>query len=183
MPIVVGGRRKMKSLARLFLTATAILTATAAGAETFVQTNCHMGGCTWSAITSKIVIEKTGNGTLVGATFDECGTTHRGKYPKTYSCRKSEIRQAQYVAFCSTKNPSIAYKDGSKWARTKLSISDDGEFGYNIMSITQYLRICHDFTRTGQESLDMIGAKFGYKSRDLGDDVQDTMDTIHQLAE
>ena len=173
----------MKLLSSIVLTLTAVMMVTAAAAQTYVQTNCHMGGCSWSAITGKLVIQKAVNGTLVGATFDECGTTHRGRYPKAYSCRSSEIRQAQYVAFCSIKSPSIAYKDDAKWTRTKLSISDDGQFGYNITSITQYLRICHDFTRTGSESLDMIGAKFGYSSRQLGDDVQDKVGTIQQLAE
>jgi hypothetical protein len=154
-----------------------------ANAQDYVQTNCHMGECSWSAMTSKIVIETSPNGSLVGATFDECQTTHRGRYPKRYSCRPSEVQRADCIAFCSTKYPSIAFKDAAKWTRTKLSISEDGQFGYNISSITQYLRICHDFVRTGQESLDMVGAKFGYKSRDLGDDTQDTVDSIHKLAE
>ncbi len=144
-----------------------------------------MSGCIWSALSSKIIIERNANGTLVGATTAECETSHpNGRYPKTYSCRDADVSRSQYVAFCSSKFPSIAYKDNNKWLRTKLSISDDGEFGYNIGSITQYLRICHDFVR-GSESLDMIGANFGYKSRIryLGDKVQDTVDEILQLAE
>jgi hypothetical protein len=154
-------------------------------ADRYVQTNCHMNVCNWSALSGKIIIEKNANGTLVGPTAVECETSHpNGRYPKTYSCRDADASRSEYVAFCSSKFPSIAYKDNSKWLRTKLSISDDGEFGYNIGSITQYLRICHDFVR-GPESLDMIGAKFGYKSRirDLGDNVQDTVDEIHQLVE
>jgi hypothetical protein len=152
----------------------------------YLQLNCHMDECFWSAIQSKLIISTNANGSLIGATANECSTTHRnGEYPKRYTCRASETSVTQWVAFCSSRFPSIAVKHDDKWLRTKLSISDDGEFGFNISDITMYLQICHDYVR-GTESLDMIAAKFGYKSRQkqLADiDVQDTVDEIPKLAE
>jgi hypothetical protein len=44
----------------------------------------------------------------------------------------------------------------SRTDRTKLSISEDGLFGYNTESIIQYLRICHDYVRDN-ENLDAPG--------------------------
>lgn len=157
----------------------------ASSSEIFVQQNCHMSECSWGALSEKSVVKEVSDGKLVRAMMRECTTSHPdGDYPRHYVCRPQETEMVEYVAFCSTKYPNIAFRHDGKWQRTKLSISEDGQFGYNVESITQYLRICHDYAR-GDESLDSVGAKFGYKSRisALGDNTQDTVDAISQLAE
>src|SRR5262245_50443271 len=84
---------------------------------------CHMDHCRWSSILSKMVISKNANGALVGAEASECTTVHKnGRYPRGYSCRNSEITIINYVAFCSNRFPSIAFRiEDRKWMRTKLS--------------------------------------------------------------
>lgn len=155
-------------------------------AERYVRTSCDANACYWSVMIDKAAIEQNAHGTLVRATAVGCATPYLGKsYPRRYGCREQETSRSQYVAFCSPQFPSIAFKTADdKWQRTKLSISSDGEFRDNGASITQYLRICHGYVR-GRDSLDMIGAKLGYKSRAeaLGDAVHDTVDTVSKLVE
>ena len=111
-----------------------------------------------------------------------------GKYPNHYHCQNSKIQTTERVAFCNRLFPSISSKNGNgKWERTRLSISDGGEYGYNREAITNYLRICHGYVRgiVGAPSLDMIGAKFGYKSRyeAMGAKEHDAVEHILDLAE
>ena len=119
------------------------------------------------------------------ATMRTCVVSYRDKdFPEHYACRDLEVSTVEYAAFCSTKAPSVAYKDeNGKWLRDRLSVSADGLYGYNTESMKQYLRICHDYT--GDEDLDNVGARFGYRSRisALGDSSQDTVDDISQLVE
>jgi hypothetical protein len=89
----------------------------------------------------------------------------------------TKTTRQDYVAHCSTRATSIAFKDNKgQWHRTQLSISKDGEFGYNRSSIDLYLRICDDYLRK-EESLDMLAAKFGYRSRmkEIEGNEQDTI--------
>jgi hypothetical protein len=154
--------------------------------QQYVQLNCHGGECYWSAIQTEIMIRQTAHGTLIGAMTSYCVTTHEdSNYPDHHTCRASdEPTSRQYVAFCSRRYPSIAVKndDDQKWIRTRLSISEDAERGFNLSSIKQYLIVCHDYVR-GSESLDMIGAKFGYRSRHLPEEPQDTVNSIDDLVE
>jgi hypothetical protein len=153
--------------------------------EAFVRMNCQMKECAWGALSDKSVVKEVPNGKLVRATMRECSTYHPdGEYPEHYACRPQETQVAEYAAFCSTSYPSVAYRQDGKWQRTKLSISEDGQFGYNIESITQYLRICHDYVRS-DENLDAVGVRFGYKSRisALGNNVQDAVGDVSQLIE
>jgi hypothetical protein len=140
---------------------------TAGAADEFQRLTCKMGECVWYRIDNRLDIKLTESGKLVGATTAECTTQTKAEeeYPKTYRCRETDTRQQDYVANCSLAIPAISFKDNQgKWQRTKLSISEDAEFGYNRSSIDLYLRICHDFVR-GSESLDMLGARYGYRSR------------------
>lgn len=154
--------------------------------DSFVNLTCKMGSCTWYRLANRIEIRPTETGRLVGATFEECTTSTKSDedYPKTYQCKPIEVRSQDYVANCSLSAPSVALKtESGEWGRTKLSISEDAEFGYNRSAIATYLRICHDFVR-GQESLDMVGAKFGYRSRakQIQESDQDTLASIADLT-
>jgi hypothetical protein len=160
-------------------------TASRVNATHYDLINCQNNYCYWSSIVNKDVLVKNENGTLIAATTNECVTTHNnGKYPHRYTCRSSEIEKAQYVAFCSTRFPSFAFKDDeNKWQRTRLSISEGNARSVDNI-ITNYLRICHHYMR-GRESLDIIGAKFGYRNRieSLGANTQDTVQSILDMAE
>jgi hypothetical protein len=61
------------------------------------------------------------------------------------------------------------------------------EYGYNREEITDYLRLCHSYLRpvTGGPSLDIIGARFGYRSRydSLGDSEHDDVAELRDLVE
>lgn len=154
--------------------------------EPFLNLTCKMGACTWYRIENRMDIKQSETGRLVGATLAQCETHSKdgADYPTSYQCKPQEIRPLDYVANCSVVAPSVAFKDNNnKWQRTKLSLSEDAEFGYNRSAIDLYLRICHDYVR-GRESLDMIGAKFGYSSRakKIESADQDTVDTIADLA-
>ncbi|UWU92685.1 hypothetical protein [Bradyrhizobium sp. CB1015] len=155
-----------------------------ARADQFMRVECQMGECIWSALAEKKVVKQLPNGNLVEALLRECDVRYEDDYPDHYSCRDAETSKAQYAAFCSTKFPSIAYKDGNRWQRTRLSISSDGVFKYNSGLIARYLRICHDKVR-GPGDLDTVVAEFGYMSRveALGDNVQDAVDEVSKLAE
>ncbi|MGM4960883.1 hypothetical protein ACT4MK_36825 [Bradyrhizobium barranii] len=155
-----------------------------ARADQFMRVECQMGECIWSALAEKKVVKQLPNGNLVEALLRECDARYEDDYPDHYSCRDAETSKAQYAAFCSTKFPSIAYRDGNRWQRMRLSISSDGVFKYNSGLIARYLRICHDKVR-GPEDLDAVVAEFGYKSRveALGDNVQDAVDDVAKLAE
>jgi hypothetical protein len=149
----------------------------------YLRLSCQMGRCLWSAVDEKFVVKEAANGRLVHASMSECETSHDSS--EKYGCKGSEVTHVEYVAFCSIKFPSVALKNGQgKWFRTKLSISEDGVYGYNVASVRQYLRICHDYAG-GNESFDVIGARFGYGSRyaTLGDDAQDTLDSIANRIE
>jgi hypothetical protein len=155
-----------------------------AGSE-YMRANCQMEECVWSALVAKSVVKEVPDGKLMRATMRTCVVSYRDKdFPEHYACRDSEVSTVEYAAFCSTKAPSVAYKDeNGKWLRDRLSVSADGLYGYNTESMKQYLRICHDYT--GDEDLDNVGARFGYRSRisALGDSSQDTVDDISQLVE
>lgn len=171
----------------LFVIAVAPKISSAMAAGSFVQTSCRSGFCVWSSIKDQITISKLENGNLIGASFQVC-IEKNGKYPNNYRCQTSKIQTSESVAFCSRLFPSIASKnEKGKWERTRLSISDDGEYGYNREAITNYLRICHGYVRgiVGVPSLDTIGAKFGYKSRyqALGANEHDAVEHILDLPE
>lgn len=155
-----------------------------ASADQFMRAECQMGECIWSALSEKQVVKELPNGKLVEAVLRECDVRYEDDYPEHYTCRDAETSKAQYAAFCSTKFPSIAYKYGNRWQRTRLSISSDGVFGYNSGLIARYLRICHDKV-SGPKDLDTLVAEFGYESRveALGDNVQDSVDDVSKLVE
>lgn len=159
-------------------------TSSGATADQFMRAECQMGECIWSALSDKKVVKELPNGKLVEALLRECDVRYEDDFPEHYTCRDAETSNAQYAAFCSTKFPSIAYKDGNRWQRTRLSISSDGVFGYNSGLIARYLRICHDKLRSPQD-LDTVVAEFGYRSRvdALGDNVRDAVDDVAKLAE
>lgn len=152
----------------------------------YLELNCRMDSCYYSRLVQVIPIKGVARGELRGAVARECSPSFpEGSYPSSYVCREGEVRQMQYVAHCSTEAPNISYKDdNNKWLRTRLSISDDGEYGFNRSAITMYLVICHNYVRRS-ESLDIIGAKFGYRSRwsSLDDDMQKAFDSVLDLAE
>jgi len=155
----------------------------AASQQRFTHLTCKMSECVWYRLTAKVDIRITDTGRIVGATTEECVTRQEGNYPASYQCQPSKTTRQDYVAHCSTRAPSIAFKDDKgKWQRTQLSISEDGEFGYNRSSIDLYLRICHDYLRK-QESLDMLAAKFGYRSRmkEIEGNEHDTINSIADL--
>lgn len=132
----------------------------------FINQNCHMDVCHWVAIKNKEVIKENSNGKLIWVTELGCSTNHPGgNYPKRYTCRSNEVAENNFVAFCSTRYPAIAYKNSEtkKWSRDKLTISQDGVVGYLISSLTLYLYACHDLDWKGQ-NLDLLGAKLGYRS-------------------
>jgi len=160
------------------------LTVPAASQQRFTNLTCKMGECVWYRMAAKLDIRATDTGRIVGATTEECVTQHKGDYPASYQCQPLKTTRQDYVAHCSIRTPSIAFRDDKgKWQRTLLSISEDGEFGYNRSSIDLYLLICHDHIRHA-ESLDMLAAKFGYRSRakDIEGRAQDVINSITDIA-
>jgi hypothetical protein len=156
----------------------------AASQQRFTNLTCKGGECVWYRLAVKMDIRTTDTGRIVGATTEQCYTQHKGDYPASYQCQPFETARQDSVAHCSATAPSIAFKeDKGQWRRTQLSISEDGEFGYNRSRIDLYLRICHDHFRK-QESLDVLAAKFGYRSRakDIEGREQDTINSIADLA-
>jgi hypothetical protein len=151
----------------------------------YMRANCQMGECVWSALLDRTLVKQVPDGRLMRATMRICVVSYEDKdIPERYACRASEASTVEYAAFCSTKAPSVAYKDeNGKWLRDSLSVSADGLFGYNTESMKQYLRVCHDYV--GDEDLDKVGARFGYRSRQaqLGDDAQGPIDDVSQLVE
>lgn len=75
----------------------------------------------------RLVSASSQNGhSFVGVTPEECVTRHEGDYPASYQCQPSKTTRQDYVAHCSTRAPSIAFKDDKgQWQRTQLSISED----------------------------------------------------------
>jgi hypothetical protein len=171
----------------LLVTLAGCVMSAAMAAGPFVLTNCQSGECVWSSLGDPISIAKRANGELIGVASRFC-VEKKGKYPPNYRCQSSVIMTSDTAAFCSRSSPSIAYKDAKgRWERTRLSISENGQFGYNRQAISDYLRICHGFvrdTRAGP-SLDMIGAKYGYKDRyvSLGDKEHDALGEMLDLIE
>lgn len=180
------------ALLKSFLTAAAGVLACAGAlgpataAERFVMTACQSGECVWSAAGEPVMITKNERGTLIASTMHFC-VERSGSRPKSYQCQTSTVLTTDKAAFCSLSHPSLATKEKGKWRRTRLSISDDGEYGYNREEITDYLRLCHAYLRpvTGGPSLDIIGARFGYRSRygSLGDSEHDEVAELRDLVE
>ena len=152
----------------------------------FIYLNCHMDVCSWMAIKEREVIKENSSGKLFGVTTLECSTTHRnGAYPQSYSCKRNEIEESSFVVFCSTKNPTVGFKNSetNKWTRNQLVVAQQGVFGYLISSFTRYLYACHDIVWRGQ-NLDFLGARLGYRvpSPDASGG-QDEVDSILDLMQ
>jgi hypothetical protein len=187
------GRRAMNrtfSLILCFVVAAAALSATSqhSHAQTnhkFINLNCRMNACSWMAIRDRTIIKENKDGRLIGVTTLDCTTHHpNGRYPQSYSCRPNEITEGNFVAFCSLKNPMVAFKnsESNKWIRNQLVIAQQGVVGYLISSLTSYFYACHDLAWKG-ENLDFIGARLGYRvqqSDGLGgqDEVESILDLI-----
>jgi hypothetical protein len=152
-----------------------------ANGQTYKNDNCHSDYCNWSAILDRTTIWENASGKVILATTAECMTEHKGEdYPEHYTCGSPIL--SQQAALCSLRTPTFAFKSGSQWQRVKLSISSDGEYGYNQMAIRLYLRICHNIER-GTGPLDSIGRRLGYRSRRdaIEEHDQDTIDELMDI--
>lgn len=97
-----------------------------ASADQFMRAECQMGECIWSASRKSRLSKSCRTENLSKRCCAKCDVRYEDDYPEHSTCRDAETSKAQYAAFCSTKFPSIAYKDGNRWQRTRLSISSDG---------------------------------------------------------
>jgi hypothetical protein len=157
----------------------------ATAADEYIRLNCRMDYCSWGRVNNAAVALEMPQGRLVRATTDECQTYHKnGRYPRYHTCAAGQTKQIEHYAFCSRTSPNMAVKSDGKWLRTKLSISADGEAGYNLSAITLYLWICHRHVRRA-ENLDMVGRRLGYRSRtdQLKDGAQDEVRSVTDLAQ
>lgn len=147
----------------------------------FIGLRCHMNVCSWMALKEKEIIKENSNGRLIGVTTLDCSTKHpSGNYPKSYACRPNEISEAHFVAFCSTRFPTVGFKnsESNKWIRNRLVISQNGISGVFISSLISYLYACHDVVWSGQ-NLDFLGARLGYRSSSSdGFGEQDEVDSV-----
>ncbi|MBX3138431.1 hypothetical protein KF707_19545 [Candidatus Obscuribacterales bacterium] len=167
--------KEKSSIERIALTAfAAAMTIFVLSIESFAQSsapryivqNCRMDVCQWVAIKNRELVKENGNGKLIWVTDLSCTTNHPGSnYPKRYNCRPTEVAESNFVVFCSARYPAIAYKnsENKKWTRDRLTISQDGVFGYLVSSLTLYLYACHDVVWRG-ENLDLLGARLGYRA-------------------
>lgn len=134
-----------------------------------VLSGCRQDVCSWEKLLAVRTIRNTALGTLkVEETYQGTMMSRDGNYSDTYSKAlpiEWEKAPVQTYVFCSTAQPSTAFKDrweggSGRWIGHLLNLYET--YGYNTPSAQTYMRVCHgiDFNR---RDINKVLARLGYR--------------------
>lgn len=134
-----------------------------------IQTGCRQDVCSWEKLLAVRTVRRTSRGTLkVEETYQGTIVHRDGSYAETYSSAlpiEWEKAPVQTYVFCSTQQPSTAFKDrweggSGRWIGHLLNLYET--YGYNTPSAQTYMRVCHgiDFHR---RDIDKVLSRLGYR--------------------